>query len=184
MHLHYCQYPRQNLPDFVADVGIVTIAGIEGYGFNIMIDGDIQRPLAVGGLRDNGKTVQLKYVMRSQDGVQCSETCVVTVNFLGRNPILQQVTTDCGGFVIKGGAVVATDQYVINFARVEQFNGGVDPETIMVIKAALARVFAGTKQNAHLSVGQGIQVGVEGATGGSADQKVAQQRQHQDADYQ
>ena len=98
-------------------------------------------PFVVKSLGDNGEAALPEYRVGPDYGVERSESGVVTVDALCRDPGLEQLASHLSGLVVAARSIIAGDQKVAGLATAIEFGCSTDAIGKVFIAAPIEQVF-------------------------------------------
>ena len=128
------------------------VAGIIADGRYAAALGQIDGPLVVKLLRDDGEAVLPENLLGPHDGVERTESGIVEHDAVGRHPVGHQRIAHAGGLVVVAVVIVAAHQNIVNLARLEQPGRSLDTIVEVVVMGPLRSNGRRAQQQPHGTV--------------------------------
>ena len=130
-----------------------SVFGVEGNGVNAKVLADVESPLVVEFLGDDGEGVLAKDLLGADHGVKGAETGVVEENAVCRYAFGDKVLLHILRLVVGAVAVVSADQHNLDLACLVEVYNGLDAVNIVDVRSSSTADRVGAKKQANVVAG-------------------------------
>ncbi len=158
-----------------------SVFGVEGNGVNAKVLADVESPLVVEFLGDDGEGVLAKDLLGADHGVKGAETGIVQKNAVCRYAFGDKVLLHILRLVVGAVAVVSADQHNLDLACLVEVYNGLDAVNIVDVRSSSTADRVGAKKQANVVAGNVVDI-VEYLAPGTFFNNVAAPDNNRDAD--
>lgn len=158
-----------------------SVFGVEGNGVNAKVLADVESPLVVEFLGDDGEGVLAKDLLGADHGVKGAETGVVQENAVCRYAFGDKVLLHILRLVVGAVAVVSADQHNLDLACLVEVYNGLDAVNIVDVRSSSTADRVGAKKQANVVAGNVVDI-VEQLSSGAFFNDVTAPDNNRDAD--